>query len=154
MQEQVLGEYLKYANSHKNATYLSPNSVSQFIKVVSDWMRKETMSDVKNCSDFTLLLDESTDESNRSELSLFARIVKNGKVVNHFLDLLHLSRCDAQSISTKVFEFLQVKSSTLKKQDLLEWMAVQQCQENIMGFVHCLKVPLPISLTSIVVIIA
>lgn len=115
LQEQVLGEYLKYANSHKNATYLSPNSVSQFIKVVSDWMRKETMSDVKNCSDFTLLLDESTDESNRSELSLFARIVKNGKVVNHFLDLLHLSRCDAQSISTKVFEFLQDEELDIKK---------------------------------------
>ena len=114
LQEQVLGEYLKYTNSHKNATYLSQNSVSQFTKVISDWMRKETISDVKNCSDFTLLLDESTDESNRSELSLFARIVKDGKVVNHFLDLLHLSRCDAQSIFTKMFKFLQDEKLDIK----------------------------------------
>ena len=78
-------------------------------------MRKETISDVKNCSDFTLLLDESTDESNRSELSLFARIVKDGKVVNHFLNLLHLSRCDAQSIFTKVLKFLQDEELDIKK---------------------------------------
>ena len=117
-------------------------------------MRKETISDVKNCSDFTLLLDESTDESNRFELSLFARIVKGGKVVNHFLNLLHLSR-DAQSIFTKVFEFLQDEELDIKKtQDLPEWMAVQQCQENIMGSVRCLKMPLPISFTFIVAIIA
>ena len=77
--------------------------------------RTPVPADVKNCSDFTLLLDESTDESNRSELSLFARIVKNGKAVNHFLDLLHLSRCDAQSIFTKVFEFLQDEEHDIKK---------------------------------------
>ena len=118
-------------------------------------MRKETISDVKNCSNFTLLLDESTDESNRSELSLFARIVKHGKVVNHFLNLLHLSRCDAQNIFTKVLKFLQDEELDIKKNTRFAgMMAVQQCRENIMGSVHCLKMPLPISLTLIVAIIA
>ena len=105
LHEQVLEEYLKLSESHKNATYLSPNTVSQFVKIISNWMREETINIIKDSDRFTLLLDESTDEANRSELSLIARIVRNGQIENHFLDLLQLKTCDARSICNSVQEF-------------------------------------------------
>ena len=45
---------------------------------------------MKEHENYTLLLDEATDESNRSELSLIARIVESGEVHNLFLSLLEL----------------------------------------------------------------
>ena len=53
-----------------------------------------------------MLLDESTDEANRSELSLIVRMINNGKIENHFLDLLQLSRGDAQTIFQSVADCL------------------------------------------------
>ena len=55
--DSVLNEYMTYAESDKNTTYLSANIVFQFLKVISDWMKEETLEEVKKCQDFTLLLN-------------------------------------------------------------------------------------------------
>ena len=80
--------YLKYKDYQKNVKTLSANSVTEFIKVVTDWMHEETMSQLRDCDHVTLLLNEMPDISNQSELSLMARIVKDRVVKNLFLDLL------------------------------------------------------------------
>ena len=41
LHEQILSECLKLSESHKNATYLSQNSVSLFITEISNWMKDE-----------------------------------------------------------------------------------------------------------------
>ena len=43
LHEQILSEYLKLSESHKNATYLSQNSVLLFITEISSWMKDETL---------------------------------------------------------------------------------------------------------------
>ena len=78
--DAILNEYMTYGESHKNATYLSANTVVQFVKVISDWMKEETLEEIKKCQNFTLLLNESTGESYRSELCLQVRIVKDGEI--------------------------------------------------------------------------
>ena len=70
-------------------------------------MERETLAKLRESEHFTLLLDESTDNANRSELSLIARIVENGCIENHFLTLLQLPRCDAETIFNKVYDYLQ-----------------------------------------------
>ena len=37
--DAVLNEYTIYAELHKNATYLLANTVVQFVKVISNWMK-------------------------------------------------------------------------------------------------------------------
>ena len=61
---------------------------------------------MKEHENYTLLLDEATDESNRSELSLIVRIVESGEVHNLVLSLLELCRSDAESIFKAVDAFL------------------------------------------------
>ena len=46
LDETVIAEYLKYTGSHKNATYLSTSTVTEFVRVISDWMHKESMSEL------------------------------------------------------------------------------------------------------------
>ena len=96
--DAVLNECMTYAESHRNATYLVANTLIQFVKVISDWMKEETFEEIKKCQDFMLLLEESTDESNRSEVYLQVRIVKEGKIQNHLLELLQLRQGNVLTI--------------------------------------------------------
>ena len=65
-------------------TYLSANTIFQFVKVTDDWMKEENLEEIKKYQNFTTLLDKSTDESNISELCLQEKIVKEGEIQNHF----------------------------------------------------------------------
>ena len=106
LHEQIFSEYLKLSESHKNATYLLQNSVLLFITEINKWMKDETIKKMKEHENYTLLLDEAADESNRSKLSLIAHVVEFGEVHNLFLSLLELRRCDAESIFKTVEAFL------------------------------------------------
>ena len=69
-------------------------------------MKDETIRKMKEHENYTLLLDEATDESNTSKLSLIARVLESDEVHNLFLRLLELRRCDAKSIFKTVEAFL------------------------------------------------
>ena len=53
-------------------------------------------------------MNEATYEGNHSQLSLICRIFEKstGTIENHFLDLLNLSCCDAETIFRRVESFL------------------------------------------------
>ena len=108
LEDLVFNEYLKLAGHHKNATYLSKFTVSKFLEV--KWIEQETVKKIREAEYFTLLLDDSTDNANRSELSLIARAVdEDGCIQTHFLTLIQLQRCDALSIFTAVYDYLEAK---------------------------------------------
>ena len=69
-------------------------------------MKDETIKKMKEHENYTLLLDEATDESNRFKLSLIACVAEAGKVHNLFLSVLELHRCNAESIFKTVEAFL------------------------------------------------
>ena len=55
-----------------------------FITEISNWMKDETTKKMKEHENYTLLLDEATDESYRFKLSFTARIVESGEIHNLF----------------------------------------------------------------------
>ena len=63
--EQILSEYLNLSESHKNATYLSQNSVSLFITEISNWMKDETIKKTKEHENYTFLIRENLEITNR-----------------------------------------------------------------------------------------
>ena len=66
----MLSKYLWIAESHKNATYVTTNTVKQFINVIGNSTREKTLQTIKSGNYLTLMLDESTDESNHSEFRI------------------------------------------------------------------------------------
>ena len=68
------------------------------LNVISDWMKDETLSIVKQCDFTIIMLVESTGKSNCSEMSLIVPILQNSMTENHLLDLEQLRRCDAETI--------------------------------------------------------
>ena len=115
LNNEVLSAYLEMADSNKNVIYLSTNTVTHFLNVVSDWMKDESLSIVKQCDFTTIMSDESTDESNRSEMSLIVCILQNSMIENHFLDLVHPRRCDSETIFSEVETYLRDNDLDLKK---------------------------------------
>ena len=86
-------------------------------------MHAQTMSQLKDCDHVTLFLDETADISNRSGLSLMARIVKDGVFKNLFLDLLQLRRCDITFIFEIRGNFLENENINIKIQFFWDgWM--------------------------------
>ena len=88
-------------------------------------------------------MDESTDEGNHSQLSLICRIVEKsaGTTENRFLDLLNLSRCDAETIFRRVKSFLEDKNLDITRVGLnIHGMeVVRPCLENTMVLKPSLK---------------
>ena len=68
------------------------------LNVISDWMKDETLSIVKQCDFTIIMLVESTGKINCSEMSLIVPILQNSMTENHLLDLEQLRRCDAETI--------------------------------------------------------
>ena len=42
-------KYMTQGESHKNTTYLSANTIVQFVKVISDLKKEETLEEIKKC---------------------------------------------------------------------------------------------------------
>ena len=49
LEDEVLSKYLSTAESHKNATYVTANTVKQFVNVIGNWMREKTLQTIKSC---------------------------------------------------------------------------------------------------------
>ena len=79
-----------------------------------------------------LVLDESTDESNRSELSLIFRIVNNVVIENYLLDLMQLQRYDTKTIFKRFETNLREVELKYNESNSPGWMDAQQCQVNTM----------------------
>ena len=109
MARASLGRISQTLQEHQNnANYLSKFSVEGFVKAVRDWIFDLTVNELRQADDFTIMLDEATEaNTQRSELSLMARYVRDGTVYISFLDLLNLDRGDAASVFNVVETYLR-----------------------------------------------
>ena len=55
----------------KNTSYVSHFTVDEMVKVISDYREAKFLSDLLAAGDFSLLTDESTNETGRAQLSIF-----------------------------------------------------------------------------------
>ena len=52
LSDGVLNDYMTYAELHNSSIYFSANTIVQFVKVISDWMKEETLEEIKKISRF------------------------------------------------------------------------------------------------------
>ena len=70
LKESNLLHHVKY-NCTGNVTMMSPKTVDQFIKIISDKLDTSLLETLKLCNHFSVLADESTSEKNESILSIY-----------------------------------------------------------------------------------
>lgn len=81
------------SNSSKNVTYCTSNSVEEYLKVFGEFLDENLIKDILAMGDVTVLKDESTDDPNRSQMSLFVRYVDAGTnfPVEKFMEMVKLT---------------------------------------------------------------
>ena len=132
LEDKVLGKYLSIAECHKNAN-VSSNTVKQFLNVINNWMREKTLQTIKSFNYLTFMLDESTDESNCSKLSLIFRIVNKRIIENHFLDIMQLQRSDVETFLKSFKIRLSDSGVEIQRITFAGWMDAQRSQMNTMA---------------------
>ena len=76
-------------NAPQNSTYTSTFAVEEFLKSIGDHLASILLGDLNTSMDFTVLADESTDDGDRSQLAIFARIIgSDHRQIEHFLDTI------------------------------------------------------------------
>lgn len=57
------------------ATYVSSTTVSELINILGEHIERKLLRSLRSCQFYTLLADESTDEANYEQLSVYAKFV-------------------------------------------------------------------------------
>lgn len=86
--DHVLQNHLE--TSHKNASYLSPLIQNEIISTYNKLILKQLVDNVNKVKGFTILADETTDISNKEQMSLCVRYVYNKTIREDFLQFIEI----------------------------------------------------------------
>ena len=106
------GNDLKYflENAGRNARYTSHIAVVEFVEALGTWVEESLLQRLKKASYYSIMADECTDITTVEELSVFCRWEQDGLPVEHFLEIVHLQKADAESIHLALVECLKQKN--------------------------------------------
>ena len=79
------------------------------------WVEESTLRRLQKASCYSVMADECTDVSCIEELLLYCRWEEGGSPEEHFLDIIHLKKADAESIYSAVIECLKQKNLQVRK---------------------------------------
>ena len=113
-----LSEFMK-----QRVNYTSPTSVVELTSALSQYFEHKILSDLKGRK-FTLFLDESTDNANRSQASLMARWLGNKGVQETFLGLVRMKGTKAVDFEVAVKDFCVSKGLDPKN---IRFIALDGC---------------------------
>ena len=78
-------------------------------------MEESLLKRLRQVPFYSLMADECTDITTVEELSIYCRWVENGLPVEHFLDIIPLTKADAKTIYTTLVDVLRAKDIPLSK---------------------------------------
>ena len=99
----------------KNASCTSLDAVTVFLEVIGIWVDESLVNRLLHVQYFSLMADEYTGIATIEELSIFCRWEANGSPVEHFMEILPLNRCNAESMYSIPIERLKKKSIQCQK---------------------------------------
>ena len=94
----------------RNAVYTSHVAVVEFMDVLGIWVEESLLKRLHQASCFSTMADECTDISTIEELSVYCHWEEYGVAEEHFLDIVHLKKADAESIYDSLVQCLKEKS--------------------------------------------
>ena len=97
---------LKDLDVDKHTNYESWDSVTDFERVIVSTINNRLKSDILSASWYSVVLDESTNVSNEQSLIVYVKLVVNGELKTHFLELVALNGCKAHDIFTAACDVL------------------------------------------------
>jgi len=116
--QQALGTPDIELNSafQSSVTYDSATFVAEAVDAIAEYVWGKQLEALQQSPTFSLLIDESTDSANISELIIYLSAMgANGEPFTCFADILQLQAGDALHITTRVIEWLNESGLDLTK---------------------------------------
>ena len=85
------------------------------VQALGTWVEESTLKRLQRASYYSIMADECTDITTVEELSVFCRWEEDGLPVEHFLEIIHLRKADAESIHSALIECLKQKNLQVKR---------------------------------------
>ena len=87
----------------------------QFVEALGQWVEESLVKRLRQVPFYSLMADECADITTVEELSIYCRWFEDGLPVEHFLDIIPLTKTDAKTIYTTLVDVLRVKDIPLSK---------------------------------------
>lgn len=84
--DTILEQHLQ--NTHSKATYISSNIQNQLIEYCKEEIQYNIITEIKQCRFYSIMFDETTDLSHKSQMSLIIRYVLNNTVRENFIEFI------------------------------------------------------------------
>ena len=94
--------------------YLSKLSTTKFLRAIG-FHNEEHTYHLNKSQFYSILAYESSDISSKEELAVCGRWLENGKVVECFLGIVHVSEVNAKALTEYLLSFLNNKLKSLHK---------------------------------------
>ena len=92
-------------NAPGNEQYRSKTVQNDAIQVFAEYIKEKTVSEVKESRYFTILTDETSDISNKEQMSLVLRYIsKKGEISESFVSFLHCTEGTSWEVLAKLIE--------------------------------------------------
>lgn len=92
--------------------------------VLSEYLEQKRLADMKTSGKFTLLADESTDVSTRTQLSIFARWITTFGAREHFMGLENVYKTTNLALMEAMSTFCHDKTIEMKN---VRFMGLDGC---------------------------
>lgn len=115
--DPFLREHIKrYGNPGKgNVSYLSANICDEFINILGNKVLKQIIAEIKDAKYYGISIDSTPDISHVDQLTLIIRyILKNGNIVERFLQFIPIEQHDGQYIFDVVLGIFQLHGIDIK----------------------------------------
>ena len=95
--------------------YLTSTHVTEMVVCLSNVIERKMLADLKDKT-FSLFADDSTDFSNRTQMSVMVRFASDsGSIENHFMGFIQLDKTRAVDIMEALEAFFMAKNISMKK---------------------------------------
>ncbi|XP_033759500.1 uncharacterized protein LOC117341747 [Pecten maximus] len=99
------------------ATYLSVKTATELIELIGENIEQSLLDSLRKAPFYSLLADESTDEANKTQLSVFCRWYheSHSNFTDHFMGLVEVQKTDSATLMDVLHGFLIAKGIPIEK---------------------------------------
>ena len=97
-------------------------AVVELIEAPGKWVEESLLKQLCQTTYFSIMANECTDVATIDEMSVFCRWEEDGVPEEHFLEIVHLKKADAESIYFALVKCLKEK----RLAEILEWVLMEQ----------------------------
>ena len=100
---------------HPKLRYTSYSSVTEVLMSINSCLQEELLDALRKADMYSLLADESSDDSHREQFAILCRFSFKCKVDDYYLGLIEVTGTDSASLMEAIERFLMAKGNDITK---------------------------------------